>query len=79
MHEVLQRMDSAYLKALQKIWQKDKDKLIYKQNEEEHKLKSIQYEHLPLIRDKIFGVYEPFTIKNIFSYETIAANKFAVQ
>jgi hypothetical protein len=70
-------MDSSYLKALEKIWEKDKEKLIYK--EEDTSLKSIQYEHLPMIKDKIFGVYEPFVIKNLFSYETSAANKYAVQ
>lgn len=42
-------------------------------------MKSIQYEHLPMINDKIFGVYEPFVIKNLFAYETNAANKYAVQ
>lgn len=32
-----------------------------------------------MIKDKIFGVYEPFVIKNLFSYDTNAANKYAVQ
>jgi hypothetical protein len=79
LHEVLQRMDAAYVKALEKIWEKDKEKLLYKEGEGECSLRGIQYEHLPVMREKIFGVYEPFIIKNLFSFETQAAHRYAVQ
>ena len=32
-----------------------------------------------MINDKIFGVYEPFVIKNLFNPETRAAKKFSIQ
>ena len=57
MGEVMQRMDASYVKILEKLWQKNKEELLYKYKSEEDKIKDIQYEHLPLIHDKIFGVY----------------------
>jgi hypothetical protein len=41
-------------------------------------MKEIKYEHLPLINDKFFGVYEPFVIKNLFNPETQSAKKYAI-
>ena len=83
MHEVLERMEPAYHKALEKIWQKNKEKLLYKSEEEERQggqeSQQIQYEHLPLIREKMLGVYEPFVIKNMLTPETNAANRYAVE
>ncbi len=71
MDEVLSRIDGFYLKSLESIWEKNKENLLYKaqivDSEEIKALKQIKYEHLPLINDKIFGVYEPFVIKSLFN------------
>jgi hypothetical protein len=79
LEEVLQRMDPAYLRLLETLWQKNKAELLYKYKTSEEKVQTIQYEHLPLIHDQIFGVYEPFVIKSLFSPDTKAAKLFAVR
>lgn len=84
MDEVLDRIDQFYSKSLEKIWEKNKENLLYKKEDEEgHEeevkaLKEIKYEHLPLIGDRFFGVYEPFVIKNLFNPETQAAKKYSI-
>ena len=82
MDEVLSRIDGFYLKSLESIWEKNKENLLYKaqmvDSEEIKALKQIKYEHLPLINDKIFGVYEPFIIKSLFNPQTQAAKKYSI-
>jgi hypothetical protein len=43
MGEVMQRMDASYVKILEKLWEKNKEDLLYKYKSEEDKIKDIQY------------------------------------
>ena len=74
--EVLTYLNEIHLERLEVLWAKNKEKMLIKQ---EQINTSIQYEHLPLINQKFFGVYEPYVLKNIFNPEVPSAKLMAVK
>lgn len=81
--EVLTLVNDDLLRMLEKLWAGNKDKVMRRDTEDkEADLKvamDVQYEHLPLIHGKFFGVYEPYVLKNIFNPEVQAAKLQAIQ
>ena len=81
--DVLVLINEELLRILEKMWAEDKEKLLQREeSEKEHELKKamfIQYEHLPLINGKFFGVYEPYVLKNMFNPQVKAAKVQAIK
>jgi hypothetical protein len=64
LEEVILRMDSHYREELELLWEKQKNEVV-EQRQQQYLPQEVRFEQLPLIKNKVFGVFEPIVIERL--------------